>query len=146
MQAHRDFAALHLAEILLLVLRKQSGTAVAAVESEKHRKVYEIADHIAENYAEITSLDMLCASFYISKSHLCHIFKEVAGMTIQEYLTATRIQRAQQLLAGSGQTVTAIACGVGYGSITHFERMFKRQLGMTPLQYRAANRQEGGNR
>jgi len=137
--AYSEYVLLRLEELLLLLLRMQSGLNIPAVDSEKHRKIYEIAGYISKSYSEIKSLNQLCGRYYMSKSHLCHIFKEVTGMTVQEYITVTRIKNARQLLAETKQPVTAVACAVGYSGITHFERMFKKHMGMTPLQYRASN-------
>ena len=132
---------LRLEELLLILLRSRPAIAAPAIASDKHRKIYEIAAFISQEYADIASLDELCRQFYLSKSHLCHTFKEVTGMTVQEYITATRISSAQRLLTETREAVTDITQAVGYGSITHFERMFKEAVGMTPLQYRAKNRE-----
>lgn len=130
---------LRLEELFLLLLRGQSQAQSPSLEGEKQQKVYEILDYISEYYADITSLDDLCARFFVSKSHLCHIFKKTTGLTVQEYLTAIRIRNAQQLLVETGTPITAIAEGVGYGSLTHFERMFKRLAGLSPGAYRRNN-------
>lgn len=135
--AYQEYANIRVEEILLLLLRRQLAFAVPEIKSNKHNRVYEIADYISENYKEIIALEDICKKFFLCKAHLCHIFKEVTGMTVQEYLTSTRIKQAQQLLTMTKLPVTTVAEETGYNSITHFERMFKRLTGMTPLQYRA---------
>ncbi len=111
-----------------------SGTMQNSIDKQK--KVYEVADYISEHYAEIQSVDELSERFYMSKSYLCRIFREVTNFTISEYVNLHRIAASQEYLMDSGMSMQEIAEKLGYESLTYFERVFKKQLSVTPLQYR----------
>jgi two-component system response regulator YesN len=61
------------------------------------------------------------------------------GITIIEYLTNVRIERAKALLIGSGQNCTEICFQIGYNNQSYFTRTFKELVGMPPREFRARN-------
>jgi two-component system response regulator YesN len=64
------------------------------------------------------------------------------GITIVDYLTSVRIERAKQLLLATNQSCTEICFEVGYNNQSYFTRTFKGLVGMTPRKFRARNRRE----
>lgn len=108
------------------------------MDDPKYKCAYAIADYLTQHYAEQHSLDELAAHFYISKYYMCRLFRKVVGYTVSEYLTILRIQKACEYLEKTRMSVSAIAEQVGYHSLTHFEREFKRYTLLTPLRYRSA--------
>lgn len=106
------------------------------MDDPKYKCAYKIADYLAEHYAEQHSLDELAARFYVSKYHMCRLFRKVVGYTVSEYLTILRLQKACAYLEKTKMSVSAIAEQVGYNSLTHFERDFKRYNLVSPLRYR----------
>jgi len=55
---------------------------------------------------------------------------------LTEYVNSVRIEEAKRLLLGTSRSVGEIAYAVGYSSATHFDRVFKRHNGKTPLAFR----------
>lgn len=106
-----------------------------------HEKVSEIVRYINRHYKEPLSLTSLAEQFYISPSYLSKIFKEATGFTFIEYLNNVRIKEAQRLLSESNMKVIRVAEEVGFGSITHFGRVFKEVAGQQPLHYRKAKKE-----
>lgn len=102
----------------------------------KHQKVHEVADYLLTHPESKESLEALAKRFYISKSYLSRIFREVTGFTVNEYKNINRIKRSQELLLHSGYSVTEISDMVGFENLTYYERVFKRYVGVTPLKYR----------
>ncbi len=102
----------------------------------KQKRVHQVADYIAANYDSIASVSDLAAHFYMSKAYLCRIFKEVTNFTISEYINLYRISASREYLEDEKYSMTEIANRLGYDSLTYFERVFKRQMTVTPLQYR----------
>jgi two-component system response regulator YesN len=80
---------------------------------------------------------------HLSISRLAHIFKAQMGVTIIDYLTSVRIERAKQLLLATEQNCTEICFQTGYNNQSYFTRTFKELVGMTPLHFRAKNRRVG---
>lgn len=104
--------------------------------SPMHEKVSEIVRYINRHFREPLSLTSLSEHFYISPSYLSKVFKEATGFTFVEYLNNVRIKEAKRLLAETDQKVIQIAEEVGFGSITHFGRVFKEITGNQPLHFR----------
>jgi AraC-like DNA-binding protein len=140
--AFSEYAGLLLEELLIFIFRKAdfAQAGYPAQDSAKHRKVYEIAGYISEKYAEISSVSQLGRQFFISKYYLCRIFKEVTGLTISEYINDSRVKAAQKLLTETPCNITQISSAVGYESVTYFDKVFRKRVGQSPLQYRKANR------
>lgn len=102
----------------------------------KYKNVYAIADYLSEHCTESISLDDLAERFFLSKYYICRVFKEVTGYNINEYINIYRIQYAKRLLEETDRSITDISEIVGYGSVTHFEKMFKTYMTVSPLKYR----------
>jgi len=133
-----ESAQVSLMELTLFMLRKSAENEPSAppIRNAQYQKVYEITNYIMENYQTLNSLQNLCDHFYLNKYYLCHIFKQVTGLTVKEYINAIRIKNAKELLASREDTITTISQAVGYDSVTHFDRVFKEYTGISPLQYR----------
>lgn len=101
-----------------------------------HERISEVVRYINSHYQKDFSLQYLADKFYISPYYLSHAFKEVTGFTFVEYLNSVRIKEAKKLLEETNLKVYFIADRVGYGSITHFGRVFKEITGHAPLYYR----------
>ena len=62
--------------------------------------------------------------------------KEHTGATFQETVKKARMKKARSMLRETNQTVESIAADVGYETVEHFNRLFKKAYGMTPVQFR----------
>jgi len=112
--------------------------------SQDSRKITQISpaiNYIDANYDKPISLADIAKSSNLSVSRLAHIFKEQMGITIIDYLTSVRIERAKQLLLATDQNCTEICFQVGYNNQSYFTRIFKELVGMTPRKFRVANQQ-----
>lgn len=136
---------LKVAELLLMLSRYQrkSGFQKENQTSQnwKHRKVGEVADYLLSHPETDESLEELAKRFFISKSYLSRIFREVTSFTVNEYKNVSRIKKSQQLLVHGDYSITEISEILGFENLTYFERVFKKYTGMTPLRYRKS---EGG--
>ncbi len=93
---------------------------------------------IHERYAD-PAFSLEAASEYagVSKNHLSFEFSRETGETFTEYLSRVRIDEAKRLLATTSQRVTRVGELVGYPSAEHFSRVFKKGVGVSPLQFKA---------
>lgn len=78
----------------------------------------------------------LASMAYMSKDHFIRRFKAELGQTPLAYITQRRIERAELLLITSDMTVKEIAFRLGYEDFSYFNRVFRKWVGMTPLEYR----------
>jgi len=105
-----------------------------------YEKVSEIVKYLNDNFAENITLKNVSEMFYISPNYLCKIFKDVTGFTLIEYLNQIRVKQAQHLLRTEKMNVSQIFEACGFGTMTHFERIFKKVTGSSPLAYRKMHR------
>ena len=107
-----------------------------ASEIEMNDLVSEVGHYIRENYATVGSLDDIAKTFYLDKCYLSRIFKRSTGYTITEFTNIQRIQQAQRLLEDSQLPVAEVSHQIGYENVTYFNRVFKKYVETSPLQYR----------
>lgn len=105
----------------------------------KHQKVNQVADYLGRHPETSESLEELAKRFYISKSYLSRIFREVTSFTVNEYKNVSRIKKSQQLLLHSDCSITEVSDLLGFENLTYYERVFKKYTGVTPLKYRKEN-------
>jgi AraC-like DNA-binding protein/nitrogen-specific signal transduction histidine kinase len=95
-----------------------------------------LAAFVAENYAAPVSREEISAALKVSPNHLSRVFRRDTGLTPWQYLSQYRILQAQKLLLGSELTVTEVAQRVGFSDPAYFVRVFHKETGRAPLQYR----------
>lgn len=71
-----------------------------------------------------------------SPSYLSALFKEKTGMSIHPYIQKRKIEAAKGLILYTNQSLTAIAAALGYHSLSHLSKAFKKEVGVSPQQYR----------
>ncbi len=91
---------------------------------------------IEENFGRDISLDDVSRSVDISPYYFSKLFKEETGENFIEYLTNVRIDRAKQLLINKEISIKSICAATGYSDPNYFSRIFKKQVGLTPTEYR----------
>ena len=72
-------------------------------------------------------------------SHLCKSFQHFYGETPTEFINRLRLRQAVRLLNEPDAKVTAVAAELGFESLSHFHRLFKRHYGLTPAEYRRSH-------
>jgi len=93
---------------------------------------------IKSNQAEDLSLGQVAKAVNTSTFYFCKMFKKATGLNFTEYLSRVRIEKAKNLLLNPNLRVSEIAFEVGFQSLTHFNRVFKRIVGQSPTEYRVA--------
>ncbi|HIG74321.1 MAG TPA: helix-turn-helix domain-containing protein [Bacteroidetes bacterium] len=84
----------------------------------------------------------LAAAACMSEATFYRAFRNEFGITPVAYLTRLRVDRARQLLADPGRSVTDVAASVGFGSVSHFIRVYREHVGLTPKQDQLARQAE----
>ena len=94
--------------------------------------------YIDENFSKEISLDDVSRTVNISPYYFSKIFKEENGQNFIEYLTNIRIEKAKELLKGSDYSMKEICSMCGYQDPNYFSRTFKKNVGVTPTEYKEA--------
>lgn len=95
-----------------------------------------IAKTIDRNYSGDLTPASLAQRFYLSPAYMGRLFKEHTGKTVGEYIRAVRIENAKRLLRTTSVPVGSVALNVGFSDINYFARLFRREVGMSPTEYR----------
>lgn len=92
--------------------------------------------HLEASLAETVSLAELAALARLSPYHFSRAFKVSTGLPPHRWVQVRRVERAKALLAERDVSVLVVAAAVGYDNPGHFARIFRREAGMTPRDYR----------
>ena len=92
--------------------------------------------YIAEHQRESVDLKGIAKAVHVSTFYFCKMFKRSTGLTFTEYLNRVRVERAGEHLLKPHVRVSEVAFEVGFHSLTHFNRTFRRIMGQSPTAYR----------
>jgi len=95
-----------------------------------------VTRYIAEHLAEDIGLADVAAAAKLSPNYVTQLMKKQTGRTFVDFLTALRLQRAQELLATTTLRITEISAAVGYADDAYFARRFRQFLRVSPRDYR----------
>ena len=118
----------HIAMVCNQVLVRQQNAEPPVIQ---RAKVY-----IEERQTEDLSLGQVANAVNTSTFHFCKIFRKATGLTFTDYVSRVRIENAKNLLLNPNLRVSEIAYEVGFQSLTHFNRVFKKVSGQSPSHYR----------
>ena len=126
-------------ELWLHLIRLSENTAAPA-PSRSHDTAQEIISFLREHYQEDLGLNDVSRAVGFSSSECCRLFKRVTGGTILNYLKSYRLTRSIELLEETELPVSRIALESGFNGTSYYIESFKKELKMTPLQYRKEHR------
>ena len=126
-------------------LIRSSVNRKTMVQSGKMRDTYikEAISFIEMNYGRAISVEDIADFCNINRSYLNRLFKESTGKTLQNFLMYYRMNRAAELLKVSELTVNEIGKRCGYQNQLHFSRAFKTIFGLSPMQWKKKEKEEG---
>lgn len=100
---------------------------------EKNSIISEIIKYININITQQITLDRLASRFLLSKYHMCRLFKESTGFTINQYIIMKRIMLVRQLYK-NGMNLSAASIEAGFGDYTCFYKAYVKEFGVSPKQ------------
>ncbi len=108
-------------------------------ESVGNHYISEALEILNNSYSEPLTASAVAEQLHIHPSYLHRLFREYTSRTMKEHLQRIRIQHAQELLLKTRKSVLEIACEVGFSNTQQFQQLFRRLIGMRPLEYRKLN-------
>ncbi|CDX41512.1 Transcriptional regulator, AraC family [Mesorhizobium sp. ORS 3359] len=107
-------------------------------DQQSSRNVGRMCDFIAENFLyDIDCVNIACAAD-IHPKYAMSLFKKSTGMTLNEYVSLLRLSYAQALLMHEDANVLKVAMDSGFGSLSAFNKSFRKLAGMSPSDFRRA--------
>ena len=127
----------NLSEIISLVRETPESIDIQAKEL-----VVDIRGFLDSNLEQNHCIEEIAKEFGVSSNYLQHVFKKFTGTTIVEYRNARRLTKAKILLRGCDEKIIEIATECGYENASYFSEVFKKEVRMSPSQYRKKYRGE----
>ncbi|WP_176541104.1 MULTISPECIES: AraC family transcriptional regulator [unclassified Bacillus (in: firmicutes)] len=123
-------------EVICPYIQKIEGR----MNMELKRVIEKVVIKIQDNYMYDISLESCADEVGTNPYSLSKAFKQIIGINFIDYLTQLRIEKAKELLIHSDMKINDIAESVGYRH-SYFNRIFKKQIGVPPSQYRKLNQE-----
>ncbi len=98
-------------------------------------RIAESMQYIFRHYAEPLTVGQLAARVYLNSNYFSKLFTAQTGMTPQQLLVRTRMEKAKELLTHTTLSVGEVSALVGYSDPLYFSRVFKRYTGLSPSQF-----------
>lgn len=100
------------------------------------RAAKQIQDYLKEHYAEEANLEKIAEKIGLTSAYISTIFKKETGMTITNYLIQIRLEKAKEMIRDTNMTISEIAYAVGYVDTRYFSKLFIKNVGIKPVEYR----------
>ncbi|MFD0671114.1 AraC family transcriptional regulator [Cohnella sp. GCM10027633] len=124
---------------LMLSLLVEHGPEQLSTRKQYGSEVYvdKVIDFVEMNYAMKITVEDIANFIGLNRSYLCSLFKQRMNESIQEYLIRYRINKACEMMGNVQLTIGDISRSVGYNDPLLFSKIFKKQKGVSPNNYRA---------
>ena len=120
-----------------LIMLGDYMTLVQKLSMERYSKsIRQTVAFILNNLSSELNLTVLASLSNLSPTYLASLFKKETGVTIIQYILQKRMQLAANLLINSGMQIQEIALYLGYQDTSYFSRVFRKEMGMSPQEYR----------
>ncbi|MGI6082959.1 MAG: helix-turn-helix domain-containing protein, partial [Limnochordia bacterium] len=102
----------------------------------EHPAIARAEAYVVQNISEPLTLSSVARAVGLSPPYLSRLFRAYRGMTLTQFINCQRVELAKSLLQDSDKNICAVAFASGFGSVQHFNRIFKSIVGCTPSQFR----------
>lgn len=139
-----EYQTLCLAYMDIIMVQLMRSASVTVTQSQPrfpaNRQCAAVRHYIEQHYKESITLDLLAEQFSINKYYMAHAFKREYGVSPINYLIDRRVREGKRLLAETDFSLSQIAAVLGFSSPSYFSQRFRSAEGMSPTEYRKANR------
>jgi len=133
--------SLRLLQIFAIQLSEEANRAVMESDGADPDAVARAKAFLRENAHEKTQLDDVAEAVGIGSFQLCRQFKSHTGITMTEFTSRIRVERAKLLLEDPKYQISQVADEVGFTSLSQFNRNFLKHTGQSPSEYRTGLRE-----
>ena len=105
-------------------------------KSDESRRIQKVADFINANYTRVIKLEEVASEAGMSAGAFCRFFKERTGKTLTSYIMDVRLGAASRMLIDTSLSISEISYATGFNNLSNFNRLFMKNKGMTPRDFR----------
>ncbi len=126
--------------IIILLIREFNYKSDEQVPTTQISNMLKATKYIDRNISDKLSLEDISAVAGVSPNYFSALFKQLNGTALWDYISAKRIEKAIGLILDGNEDMTmlSIALECGFNSTANFNKIFKKQTGMTPTQFKNA--------
>ncbi|WP_055669084.1 response regulator transcription factor [Desnuesiella massiliensis] len=117
-------------EALLLTINK------FIFSSKKSPLIKEICNYIVCNIEKEINMSKISEALFLSKNYVGDIFRQETSITVGEYITMVKMERAKQLITEESLRSYEIAHRLGYNNVEYFGKLFKKHTGLSPIEFK----------
>lgn len=132
---------------LLIYMYESKETRIKkedTVRDDKTKMVEKISNYLFSNFHRSITVEDVAYEVGLTKSYMSHLFKDITGSTVMNYLMNYRLSQARNfLIERPNESIREISADCGFKSEAHFSRFFKKNIGVTPSEYRKNNIVQG---
>ncbi|MDR1542464.1 MAG: response regulator [Clostridiales bacterium] len=107
-----------------------------AEQDLKRKTIGKVKKFVDGNFSKKLSVKVIAEYFYLSPTYLCYLFKTVTDSTLNEYITAARVEKSKEYLMDKRIKLFEVAKCVGYNDPNYYAKVFKKLTGATPSSFR----------
>lgn len=137
-RAKEVFANLILQELVVRLMQTQARTLLLGPDTASasvNRLAY-VAQYINKHLNRVLHIRELADQACMSEPNFYRIFRQTFGMTPVDYINQQRIALASRLLRTTNRCLADISMECGFNNLTYFMKLFRREIGLSPSQYR----------
>lgn len=127
---------IYLLQIFNIIINQQNTTGISNMENTEQEIIRTVTQYLYKNSFRKFYLNELCNVVGLSEDYIGRIFKKQVGMTIIQFVSQLRLQKAKYLLSETDLTIENISEIVGYSDVFYFSKVMKKEEGISPLNWR----------
>ena len=133
---------LHFFRLMDIIGRSRTNKPLASKEflakrfTPANKRIGAIHEYLMNNYRRDIDLSELAALVNMAEGSLCRFFKMNMGITLFEYLNQIKTEFACKLLMNKDLSILEVCLDSGFNNISHFNKQFKKNIGLPPSEYR----------
>jgi AraC-like DNA-binding protein/ligand-binding sensor protein len=129
-------AIIQLLKVFAQYLADYASRQALACSKDEPSPVASAKEFVRSHVEDAITLTQVVEHVHVSRFYFCKLFKKATGMTLTEYITRIRVEKAKTLLGDPTLRVSEVVYAAGFGSIPRFNSVFKKHVGMAPSDYR----------
>lgn len=135
---------------LLAIISREQDSQIQSPHKEifdRYRdSIVSAVEYINKNYAGKIYIEDVCKIAMVSQPYFSYLFRQITGKSFTEYINRLRIGKAIDIMCSGNGSITDICYSVGFNDSAYFSRVFKKETGFSPLQYRNKSFNAGGSK